>query len=1607
MERINLDNVISSIYKEARKYAEPEHFLKNPDKAPLLLERPVPASYQVVDEHLLSLHKKVKTGAVSAVMHGSEYKKMICSLKQADLYTDDDIHAATVFLHDLGSVLHFNDRKNNLDDLYFIDPHWLFDMMSAIVTVREKNPYIKHGVMETKCLGILYKDFMKGRNSGFLDQFVVLLDRFEVALPLDQHSLLITSMLPDSPPPNIDNPPGMVCRQRHLVFPKGHLTPPGFWSRFLARILHSIPCVRAVLDSHTQMNQETSVEVSLQSLSTGSWQHSLGPVGEPQRLDSITPMCIISDGDSILKYWKNGIFYQGPHHGIALVGPDKGACPPLFFRVEALEDMEALEQEDPKEVNISGEALNTSGEALNTSGEALNTSGEALNTSGEALNTSGEALNTSGEALNTSRDALNTLGEAPNTLGKAPIMRSGVCITTTPTAEGVQIYGHITDLCEKLLTEWFQGLMERTVHQIPCYSCLQEKHYRPAHFQKDRLMEQIDDTVKQVEVEEAAIGNDPFVVTCSNGHRISILEVAPDILLGDLHRDFLLPHSEVVYFEDKILGKGGYGEVCLGTFRDKDVAVKRYVKGVTEALRELRNEAIILQRCHHPSLAGMVGVVVELPHLALVLEYAPGGTLKTPLVKSSKPLPRILLFRMAAQIAAGLDFLHQKSYIYRDLKSDNILLWSMRLNNLVNCKVSDFGLVIEAAPSGAKSHCGTAGFMAPEVVSSEHPAYDQSADTFSFGMVLYQMVARRNPYDFHNSKGPRKELINSAVERGQLPKLDDVKMAKIGIPYLAMLMKQCWSYQPKDRPSMSNILPLLCNPLVQLTIGARSLRSKYSMRDACYRLHRTDTPLQSVTHILDTIPAIEFWVCCDSAEGAELQVFNGEDFRHMHTFQIGSNRQVKCLSFHNDFLWVASRDGLMNSSRVDVFNARSKSHAHSIRVSDCSPCCMSANNKNIFIGTLEGCVFMLTDDVQCELKNRQTRQKYLSEDMIGGLQVVGKDLWVSYSTFISFHSCRTLKEKGKACLPVERPRCVGQLALDHQGKVVWGVHVWGITVSAWDAATKQLIFVRNLQEVLFTEYPTETAVHSSLISAFCPVLDTIWCGLDMGHILQFSSHGDPLTYFKPFTSYIRFLLPVSELGPCRSEKAMVLVGGKQIENMDNLELEAEEDPLLPLSLSSPGKQKKGGSAMELEVPLAGTILLMEAVTAYHAKQMEYLRTGRAWDSHRELQFFEQKLGQFDQLREAESEPEFPPSEEVSFSEPPTPSEIVKQHTRDKREFLVDTPSSSMASASSSSSASSASSTHPVDSVTSSLEDQRNGSPRPKGNRFLKNGHSNATTMNSRVGILRSDSAQSSRSPSPVAVKSPLQQRQDASTWTHTGSLGNGVEDCGCHENETKPKPRQARRKKLSRHRRIGGGCRDLRENDEGSNSHQENGHRSDGHPEAGGRPSGRRENGGAPSGHQENGGASSGHQENGGASSGHRENGGASSGHRETGGASSGHRENGGASSGHRENGGASSGHQENGGASSGHRETGGASSGHRETGGASSGRQENGRASSSHQENGGASSGHRVNAERNGYPIAEAADQEEWVLVQNSTSAEALLNGEETGIVFREDHFS
>lgn len=79
------------------------------------------------------------------------------------------------------------------------------------------------------------------------------------------------------------------------------------------------------------------------------------------------------------------------------------------------------------------------------------------------------------------------------------------------------------------------------------------------------------------------------------------------------------------------------------------------------------------------------------------------------------PLGHVLTHKIAYQIVLGLAYLHRKNIIFCDLKSDNILVWSLDPAQLVNVKLSDYGISRQSFHEGALGVEGTPGYQAPEV----------------------------------------------------------------------------------------------------------------------------------------------------------------------------------------------------------------------------------------------------------------------------------------------------------------------------------------------------------------------------------------------------------------------------------------------------------------------------------------------------------------------------------------------------------------------------------------------------------------------------------------------------------------------------------------------------------------------------------------------------------------------------------------------------------------------------------------------------------------------------------------------------------------------------
>ena len=82
----------------------------------------ISSSYHALDNKLSEIHHLVKEGIHEPIMHAAEFQSMVRDLNLVDIQDDNELRMATRFLHEVGALLHFDDRKHNLDDLYFVDP---------------------------------------------------------------------------------------------------------------------------------------------------------------------------------------------------------------------------------------------------------------------------------------------------------------------------------------------------------------------------------------------------------------------------------------------------------------------------------------------------------------------------------------------------------------------------------------------------------------------------------------------------------------------------------------------------------------------------------------------------------------------------------------------------------------------------------------------------------------------------------------------------------------------------------------------------------------------------------------------------------------------------------------------------------------------------------------------------------------------------------------------------------------------------------------------------------------------------------------------------------------------------------------------------------------------------------------------------------------------------------------------------------------------------------------------------------------------------------------------------------------------------------------------
>eukprot|EP00953_Heterococcus_sp_UTEX-ZZ885_P027525 14757-Heterococcus_DN1.PRE.1 len=231
------------------------------------------------------------------------------------------------------------------------------------------------------------------------------------------------------------------------------------------------------------------------------------------------------------------------------------------------------------------------------------------------------------------------------------------------------------------------------------------------------------------------------------------------------------------------LGSGSFGVVQKGTWSRMAVAVK----------------------VRHDRIVALYGACTVAPNFALVMEFAPSGTLYD-LLHSSKDthtqqrqsLSSAVRVQMLHDIAVAMQHLHQHSIVHGDVKTSNALVFEQQ-----RVKICDFGLAAVNSSASVSSRTavhsrGTPAYMAPEVLNGS--AITAASDVYSYSMLIYEVITETVPF-----AGTAVQVLHYQLAHQKRPDVSNA-VVRADCEQLRPLLQQCWQQAANKRPDFIRIV---------------------------------------------------------------------------------------------------------------------------------------------------------------------------------------------------------------------------------------------------------------------------------------------------------------------------------------------------------------------------------------------------------------------------------------------------------------------------------------------------------------------------------------------------------------------------------------------------------------------------------------------------------------------------------------------------------------------------------------------------------------------------------------------------------------------------------
>ncbi len=670
-------------------------------------------------------------------------------------------------------------------------------------------------------------------------------------------------------------------------------------------------------------------------------------------------------------------------------------------------------------------------------------------------------------------------------------------INTEPFHQGIEIrvantkLGHTTMhilsfIVDSLLKNWYPTVWRTVEVWVPCSYCIHiEKPNVPSISFQDCLY---------------ALSKGVGVKCIQHLEKIvHIAKIVPDLIQEDIDADFFIPPNSVSFNSSDratCLSPAPTETIFKGQYNNTLVAVKPYPPPVPNTTGKdpnvLKSTPVLemwtefevflhMQRAKCPFLLSIIGMCPE--PLCLVLPFAKWSSLEEVISIKDISVPRIVRLRMVYQLAKALEALHSYHVIHRNVSLGNILVYSLSTNDDVNVKLAGFSDACYGVFQGIGVGCyGT--FPAPEMLQVSASEYDERVDIFAFGFVAYEIITRSTVHVRSNSPFQKQSDSLTSCDR---PSLNPVRNRA---PFLCELLAKCWNPDAFKRPYANKIVEFMMSPLHTLVQDGNLINENHELYAATAKFTRVKNSFHT-----------DVFICSGELTGqstAYLTHLSLPDLEVNRTVELPSEFVI-CMGCVGSQLWVS-----FSSKKVRVYSSLGKlefinefSLSHHVAVVGVSP-------TSVYLGLVNG-VLQIYDvtDKNIPTEPRHTKVVCHEEEFKSIEPLEASVMCATRNAVYRLHP-DTLDQEAK--IEITAKAEIRSIVLSEPGyedeeqpDTLWITFRRTDQVQVLNSWTGALLYTISCATIVSID-PNKVWVYSLRV-----VLDTIWIGLNTGHILIFGA----------------------------------------------------------------------------------------------------------------------------------------------------------------------------------------------------------------------------------------------------------------------------------------------------------------------------------------------------------------------------------------------------------------------------------------------------------------------------------------------------------------------